>query len=69
MKPEEATVGTLVRVKQAVWEEWCLRHQKDLTDPPEQPITSVPAHPPYEGYVMLAFPFYWWSLDELETLP
>jgi hypothetical protein len=61
-------VGVLVRVKDDVWKEWCLRHQttKEYAYFSPQPIVSCPNCPPYEGYVMLTFPFYWWRLDEVE---
>lgn len=63
-------VGMLVRVKPKVWREWCIRHQhldehgrvKPFTP---QTIISVPSHPPFLGYVMLGFPFYWWKEEEL----
>jgi hypothetical protein len=67
------SVGMVVRVKADVWREWCIRHQTFTTEdvsepPPVQPITSTPTHSPFCGYVMLAFPFYWWREDELEVV-
>ena len=62
-------VGDLYKVKDEVWKEWCFRHQVfDLEVCTPQPITNLPSHPPYEGYVMLAFPFHWWKPEELEEV-
>jgi len=66
--PKETKVGVFVRVKKDVWFDFCVRSQRDLDEPqPEQPIISVPTHQPLAGYVMLAYPFWWWKPDELEV--
>lgn len=62
-------VGQLMRVKPEVWAEWCLRHHKGHKPSEPQPIICVPNQPAqamYFGYVMLAYPFYWWKEEELE---
>ncbi len=66
MRRDLLRVGDVYRVKDAVWREWCIRHQKDHSPFKPQPITDLPTNPPFCDYVMLAFPFYWWKPEELE---
>lgn len=61
-------VGVFCRVKQEVWKDYCVREQKEAVEPKPQPITQIGSHPPFEGYVMLAFPFRWWKKEELEIV-
>ena len=58
-------VGDHYVVKDEVWREWCHRHQTDWKEFVAQPVTQLPPNPTYEGYVMLAYPFYWWKDSEL----
>lgn len=58
-------IGDLCKVKDNVWVEWCLRHQKDYEPFKPQPLVQIY---PVGGYVMLAFPFYWWKPEELEVV-
>ena len=62
----ELQIGKLMRVKEEVWREWCIRHGEEPRSFLPQPITHLPDHPPFCDYVMLAFPFYWWKEEELE---
>lgn len=59
-------VGVICAVKDEVWRQWCLQNQREYAPFIPQPITGMPSVPPYEGYAMLAFPFYWWKLEDLE---
>lgn len=63
--PPVFLVGDHYVVKDEVWREWCFRHQTDWKPFMAQPVTQLPTDPKYLGYVMLAFPFYWWKADEL----
>lgn len=61
-------VGDLCVVKDAVWRQWCLQHQQEYSQFMPQPIIGRPPLPPYDGYAMLAYPFYWWKLEDLEVV-
>jgi hypothetical protein len=58
-------LGSFCTVKKEVWDEYCWR-SGNTEDPPLQPVTSV-SIPPVQpaGYAMLAYPHWWWKLDEL----
>ena len=66
MKEQDVYVGQICVVKEDVWREWCVRTQVDYKPFVPQPITQLPGNSPYSGYVMLAFPFWWWKLEELD---
>jgi hypothetical protein len=63
---ELAVVGLLCSPKSEAWDA-CLRDGRlgpGLPWRQPQPIVRVGDHPPY--YVMLAFPLWWWKIEELE---
>ena len=68
MKFSEVEVGLFVKVREDEWQEWCFRHQNEYTPFKPQPITDVRDSGPYKGFVMLAYPFYWWQPEELEKM-
>lgn len=66
MKLEEAYVGLHVRVREEVWREWCIRNFEMYVSFKPQPITQLPGAPPYNQYILLAYPYYLWRPEELE---
>ena len=69
MTEEEARIGLMARVREDAWKDFCVRSQQmqNAESPPTQPITSLRSHGSYKGYAMLAYPFWWWRLEELEV--
>lgn len=68
MKSEDVRIGLLVRVREDVWREWCIRNFKEVTPFKPQPIVQLPGVPPYSEYVILAFPYWLWKPEELEVV-
>jgi hypothetical protein len=63
--------GTMMIVKDEVWKLWCFQHLKEYCKFEAQPIINL--YPMRivqtledSTFVMLAFPFYWWRIEDLE---
>jgi len=63
----ELQLGKMMKVKEEVWKEWCMRNGKDHEPFQAQPIVNLPGNSPFHNYVMLAFPYYWWKEEDLEA--
>ena len=62
----EVKIGQFASVKRDVWDEWLLRGGYDYNNAfKEQPIISI-GKGKLEGFVMLAFPNWWWKIEEIE---
>ncbi len=66
--------GIFVKVKEDIWKDWLLRggeayidSDEQLTPFAEQPIIGIGVGP-LKGYVMLAFPTWWWKVEELDVV-
>lgn len=61
-------IGEFYRPKTEAWTEYQVRTQHLGEDSSFQPVINVGMKDtPYHGYALLAWPFYWWKVDELES--
>ena len=65
-------IGDICRPNAEAWLNYCRGNQLlDKRGLPAvflpQPVISLPGHTPYDGCAMLAYPFWWWKIEELEV--
>ncbi len=63
-------VGQKAAIKSEAWARYLMETglDQDHPIPPPQIIIAMPAHPPFDEYVMLCFPHHWWRETDLELV-